>query len=62
MSAIVYEVEDGSTLGTKRPAVLYWTDQWQADEREALEQLARGEAKRFSTTAEALAWLRQVDD
>jgi bifunctional DNA-binding transcriptional regulator/antitoxin component of YhaV-PrlF toxin-antitoxin module len=41
----------------------YWTHEWQAGEREADEEIARGETRFFGSTEEFLAALgRAVDD
>ena len=36
----------------------FWTPEWQAGEREADEELARGEGRRFATADEAITWLQ----
>ncbi len=35
----------------------YWTDAWQAGERETLEALEAGEGKTFATTHDLIQWL-----
>jgi hypothetical protein len=40
----------------------YWTAEWQADERESMLELERGEGIRFSSGHEAAAWLLADDD
>jgi hypothetical protein len=35
----------------------YWTRRWQEDEARAMEELERGESRRFTKTADALRWL-----
>jgi hypothetical protein len=52
-----------------RPAVVvpesqlyYWTGAWQRNERRAVEELARGEGRRFETPADAIRWLLSSED
>lgn len=40
----------------------YWSREWQEGEREALEELRRGEARTFDDPDEALRWLNSPED
>jgi len=35
----------------------YWTARWQADERESVQALKRGEGQTFESAADLVAWL-----
>lgn len=38
----------------------FWTEEWQAGEREVDEQVARGEVRDFASSEEFLAYLRTI--
>jgi hypothetical protein len=40
----------------------YWSVAWQTGEAEALDEIARGEVRRFSSGADAAAWLLSDED
>lgn len=40
----------------------YWTEEWQAGERESRAELAAGRGHRFDTADEAIRWLLADDD
>lgn len=40
----------------------YWTEEWQAGERESLAELAAGRGIRFETAEEVIAWLQAPDE
>jgi hypothetical protein len=44
-----------------RSQLYYWTEQWQEDERAALEELRRGEGIRFPDAKSAIRWLLSED-
>ena len=50
---------DGDCIGTYDQS-WFWTKEWQANEREADEQLRNGEYKEFTTMDELLAELQRV--
>lgn len=37
----------------------YWSSEWQADEQQAVAEIARGEGRGFEDTAEAVRWLTE---
>lgn len=46
------------TVGRVEPdQSYYWTDEWQADERAAVDEIRSGTAKRFETADDAIRWL-----
>jgi len=45
-----------------RDEAYYWTHEWQSDEREALDELKRGEGKVFDDPQEAVRWLNSPED
>jgi hypothetical protein len=49
-------------LFVPRNQAYFWTAEWQAGEREALAELAKGEGRRFNSGAAAAAWLLSDDD
>jgi antitoxin (DNA-binding transcriptional repressor) of toxin-antitoxin stability system len=59
---LVYLTRDGQRVAAILPAdqAWYWTDEWQAGEREADEDLARGRRTRFRTDEEFEAFLLAV--
>lgn len=38
----------------------FWTEEWQAGEREVDEQVARGEVRDFASTEDLMAYLRGI--
>src|SRR5690349_19440982 len=64
---VIMTVEDGRLVLTPsasipRDQLWFWTPEWQAGEREASEQLARGEGEIFESGEDFLADLDQVID
>lgn len=49
-------------LDIPRSQVYYWTADWQEGEREALAEIARGEARYFATGTDAVRWLLDLSD
>jgi hypothetical protein len=45
-----------------RTELYYWTRDWQAGEREALEDIAEGRVRRFPDGASAAKWLLSDED
>lgn len=35
----------------------YWSSRWQSDEQETLDELARGQGRRFESARDAVRWL-----
>lgn len=49
-------------VSVPRAQQYYWTRSWQENERAAVGELARGEGRRFDTSADAIRWLLSEDD
>jgi len=45
-----------------RSQAYYWSVAWQMGEKEALQELARGEGRRFDDPTEAIRWLLSDDN
>ncbi len=45
-----------------RDQAYFWTQKWQADEAEALREIADGNVRDFTSGAAAVAWLLSDDD
>lgn len=59
-SVIVQDVflDEALRDGMRNPSQsYYWTEEWQEAEREAMEELRRGEYESFASGAEAVQWL-----
>ena len=63
----VVEREDGvielhPNLPVPASQAWFWTEEWQAGEREVDEQIARGEYREFASAEELMAYLRSITD
>jgi hypothetical protein len=45
-----------------RNQAYFWTERWQADEADALREIAEGNVRDFASGAAAIAWLLSDDD
>jgi hypothetical protein len=49
-------------FSVSRRQICDWTTRWQEDERASLDEIARGEAHRFTNAGEAIRWLLDPED
>ncbi len=54
--------QNGTVVAVPASQLYYWTRAWQAAERCAAAELARGEGRQFESGADAVRWLLSDDD